>query len=29
MRRFNLWTLAEDIIGLALLFGIVYFVLSL
>lgn len=29
MRRFNLWSTVDDIIGLALIFGTVYFVLSL
>lgn len=29
MRRFNLWSTADDIIGLALIFGITFVVLSL
>lgn len=29
MRRFNLWSTVDDIIGLVLVFGIVYVVLSL
>lgn len=29
MRRFNLWSTVDDIIGLALIFGITFFTLSL